>query len=239
MHLTAPLAFFTSCGIECSARSDVRVLLLPVALPGVSAEQIKKFKLVYANFKLVLDLGAAEGEEEAQRGWPIGPDDFDVMIESRSFTNGADNTAVKTLYRTTSTNQLGGVTKLDFYGMPPPSVEEARRLGGCLNLCVNLEVLSLSNVGMSDESLRALLASLSVPALPKLGLDKLGQLYLQKNKIEDAGMRALASAIAAGAFPTIPMIDVKDNPAGKKAQRAIDAAMRDYWESVRTNKRYN
>ena len=120
------------------------------------------------SFKLVLDLGAAEGEEAAQRGWPVGPDDFDVMIEARSFTNGADKVAVKTLYRTTSTNQLGGVTKLDFDGMAAPSVEEARRLGGCLNLCVNLEKLELNEVGMSDESLRALLASLSEHALPKL-----------------------------------------------------------------------
>ena len=196
------------------------VCALPVALPGVSAEQIKKFKLYYAEFKLVLDLGAAEGEEAAQRGWPVGPDDFDVMIEARSFTNGSDKVAVKTLYRTTSTNQLGGITKLEFEEMAAPSVEEARRLGGCLNLCVNLEKLDLQRVGMSDESFRALLASLSKHALPKLG-----ELYLSSNEIEDAGMRALESAIAGGAFPALRYIGVGDNPAGEEAQKAVYAAL--------------
>ena len=172
------------------------------------------------SFKLVLDLGAAEGEEEAQRGWPVGPDDFDVMIEARSFTNGADKAAVKTLYRKTSTNQLGGVTQLDFDGMAAPSVEEARRLGGCLNLCVNLQRLFLSWVGMSDESFRALLASLSEHALPKLET-----LFLHSNKIEDAGMRALESAIAGGAFPALGRIYVYDNPAGEEAQKAVEAAL--------------
>ena len=191
-----------------------------MALPGVSAEQIKKFHLIVCKFKLVLDLGAAEGEEAAQRGWPIGPDDFDVMIEARSFTNGSDKKAVKTLYRTTSTNQLGGVTKLDFQKMAAPSVEEARRLGGCLNLCVNLKKLDLDRVGMSDEILQALLASLSEHALPKLE-----SLLLHNNKIEDAGMRALESAIAGGAFPALRDIYVGYNPAGKEAQEAVEAAL--------------
>ena len=179
------------------------------------------FMLLYANFTLVLDLGAAEGEEAKQRGWPVGPDDFDVMIEARSFTNGSDKDAVKTLYRKTSTNQLGGVTKLNFNRMAAPSVEEARRLGGCLNLCVNLEKLWLSSVGMSDESFRALLASLSEHALPKLE-----KLWLTYNKIEDAGMRALESAIAGGAFPALKEIWVGNNPAGKEAQKAVEDALR-------------
>ena len=168
----------------------------------------------------MLDLGAAEGEEAAQRGWPVGPDDFDVMIETRSFTNGSDKAAVRTLYRKTSTSQLGGVTKLNFARMAAPSVEEARRLGGCLNLCVNLEELYLYEVGMSDESFRALLASLSEHALPKLET-----LYLGSNKIEDGGMRALESAIAGGAFPALVNSDVRDNPAGEEAQKAVVAAL--------------
>ena len=143
------------------------------------------------------------------------------MIESRSFTNGSDKAAVKTLYRTTSTNQLGGVTKLDFHKMAAPSVEEARRLGGCLNLCVNLKWLWLSNVGMSDEILRALLASLSEHALPKLE-----ELNLFNNEIEDAGMRALESAIAGGAFPALGCIHVYSNPAGKEARKAVKDSLK-------------
>jgi hypothetical protein len=120
-----------------------------------SAEQIKKFYLEYAKWKLVLDLGASR-DAAAARGWPIGPDDFDMLIESKTFTNGADRVAVKALFRKMSINQLGGITALDFDGMSPPSVEGARRLGGCLNLCGNLNHLDLGRVGMSDEACKAL-----------------------------------------------------------------------------------
>jgi len=197
---------------------------------GASSEQIKRFDLSESRQRLVLDLGAAEGEWEAQRGWPIGPDDFDVMMETRSFTNGSDKEAVKALYRKTCTNQFGGIKEIEFRGMVELGVEEARRLGGCLNLCVNLESLGLRELGMSDESLQALLASLSVNALPKLQ-----HLKLQYNKIEDAGMLALASAIAGGAFPALmPMrkgatrsrIELFENPAGEEAVLAVVNALK-------------
>ena len=57
--------------------------------------QIKKFFLLNAKWKLVLNLGAGEDEDAVkQRRWPISPDDFDTMIESRKFTNGADKDEV-------------------------------------------------------------------------------------------------------------------------------------------------
>eukprot|EP00966_Prymnesium_polylepis_P112754 2607886-Prymnesium_polylepis.1 len=56
-----------------------------------SAEQIKKAHLFHAQWKLVLDLGAAEADVQgAARNWPVGPDDFDVLTEAKKFTNGAD-----------------------------------------------------------------------------------------------------------------------------------------------------
>ena len=87
-----------------------------------SAEQIKKVYLVDAKWKLVLDLGAEEAEKA--RNWPIGPDDFNTLIETKKFTNGADQDAVKKLYQKMSINQLGGIKMLDFTGIAPPTAED-------------------------------------------------------------------------------------------------------------------
>jgi len=114
-----------------------------------SAEQIKKFYLGRAKWKLVLDLGVAS-EQQQQRGWPVGPDDFDALVEGKKFTNGSDLGAVKALYRKMSIGQLGSIQKLSFAGMPPMSVEDGRRLGGSLALCGRLEGLFLSGTGMGD-----------------------------------------------------------------------------------------
>ena len=73
-----------------------------------SAEQIKKFYLHHAKWKLVLDLGVAS-EQQQQRGWPVGPDDFDALVEGKKFTNGSDLGAVKALYRKMSIGQLGSI----------------------------------------------------------------------------------------------------------------------------------
>ena len=65
----------------------------------------------HAEWKLVLDLGA-EGDSAEARNWPVGPDNFDAMIKSKTFTNGSDKDAVKALFRKMSINQLGGIEKL-------------------------------------------------------------------------------------------------------------------------------
>ena len=131
-----------------------------------SAEQIKKFFLFDATWKLVLDLG--DGQSATQRNWPIGPDHFDALVETKKFTNGSDKEAVKALFRKMSSNQLGGIEKLDFDGMQSPSVEDARRLGGCLNLCANLKDLDLMRVGMSDEACTTMFSTLASGSLARL-----------------------------------------------------------------------
>ena len=102
-----------------------------------SSEQIKKVYRYHAQWPAVMDLGggrreAPDDEQEEERAvgrrWPVGPDTFDNMIASRSFTNGADAEAVKTLFRDMSRAQLGGVDELFFTGMPPPSREDAAGL---------------------------------------------------------------------------------------------------------------
>ena len=117
-----------------------------------SAEQIKKAWRSVAKWDILLDLGAAVGEQGRTRAWPIGPDDFDIMIENKLFTNGADCDHVKRLYRKMSIKQLGGVRELDFVNMRDPSVEEAQRLGRCLNLCTNLESVTFHD-GVNMECL--------------------------------------------------------------------------------------
>jgi hypothetical protein len=84
---------------------------------------------------LVLDIGmSSAGEQAAARRWPVGPDDFDKLIETKQFTNGADKGAVTELYRKMSMKQLGGIKVLRFGGIAVPSVEDAQSLGRCLNL---------------------------------------------------------------------------------------------------------
>jgi len=86
---------------------------------GGSAEQIKKVYLWDAKWNLVLDLGTGTTEAKAAgRRWPVGPDDFEALIETKKFTNGADKGAVTSLYRKMSVNQLGSIEELDFDGMP-------------------------------------------------------------------------------------------------------------------------
>ena len=153
-----------------------------------SAEQIKKVYLYEAKWKLVLDLG--KPDDEKQRNWPVGPDDFDSMIKTKKFTNGADEAEVKKLFRKMSINQLGGIKMLDFTGIAAPSVEDAQRLGGCLNLCNHLEKLDLSSVGLSDDACKGMFSSLAIGAMANVTF-----LDLSVNQIGDNGMAAFAQAI--------------------------------------------
>ena len=91
-----------------------------------------------------------------QRNWPVGPVDFDTLIDTKQFTNGADRDAVKKLFRKMSEQQLGGIEELDFDGMRPLTQETVRRLAGCLNLCVRLKQLDLQRTGLDDECSAAL-----------------------------------------------------------------------------------
>ena len=139
-----------------------------------------------------------------------------MLIESKTFTNGADRVAVKALFRKMSINQLGGITALDFDGMSPPSVEGARRLGGCLNLSGNLNSLDLRQVGMSDEACKALFSTLSNGAL-----DKLTFLRLDNNAIGDSGIEALADALSKGALPALQILVLGGNNIGDAGLTAL------------------
>ena len=138
-----------------------------------SAEQIKKVYLYKAKWKLVLDLGASDKSDEAAkaRKWPHSPEDFDQLIGAKKFTNGADQETVKKLFRKMSTNQLGYIQLLDFEGIAKPTVEDAKRLGRCLNLCKRLNTLDLRGVGMDGETCKAMLSTLTTAQFKELKCD--------------------------------------------------------------------
>ena len=73
-----------------------------------------------------VDLSAKRGSVASSRQVPYCPDAFAALLEEKEFTNGSDKAAVKALYRKMSAAQLGGIKMLDFDGMQPPSVAEAR-----------------------------------------------------------------------------------------------------------------
>ncbi|CAK0813497.1 unnamed protein product, partial [Prorocentrum cordatum] len=137
-----------------------------------SAEQIKQVYRWEAEWSAVADLGQEARAKAAGRRWLVGPDEFDRLIEDRSFTNGADREAVKALFRRMSRAQLGGVTRLDFDGMPPPTPEQAAGLASCLRLCARLQKLDLRGCQIGDGGARALAGAL--PSLPGLQEPRLG-----------------------------------------------------------------
>ncbi|CAK0809093.1 unnamed protein product, partial [Prorocentrum cordatum] len=136
-----------------------------------SAEQIKQVWRWEAKWTAVADLGQGARAKAAGRRWPVGPDEFDRLIEDMHFTNGADKEAVKALFRRMSRAQLGGVTTLVFTGMPPPTPEQAAGLASCLRLCARLQELNLTACQIGDGGARALAGALpSLPGLQELRL---------------------------------------------------------------------
>ncbi|CAK0884234.1 unnamed protein product [Prorocentrum cordatum] len=182
-----------------------------------SAEQIKQVFRYDAHWNAVADLGQGLGATKAGRGWPLGPDEFDRLIEDRSFTNGADREAVKALFRRMSRAQLGGVTTLDFDGMPPPTPEQAAGLAGCLRLCARLEELDLGNCRIGPAGARALAGAL--PSMPRLEA-----LDLPRHDIGDDGAQALAGALPS--MTGLKELVLGGNGIGNGGAQALAGALR-------------
>ena len=118
----------------------------------------------------VVDVYRDEGrtEEHDTRRWPIGPDDFEVLIKEKIFTNGADAAVVAALYRKMSSTQLRSTKKLNFYGMRMGTVSDAQRLGRCLNLCRRLVILDLTATGLRPDKCKELFSAMSAEAHVKI-----------------------------------------------------------------------
>ncbi|CAK0846032.1 unnamed protein product, partial [Prorocentrum cordatum] len=181
-----------------------------------SAEQIKKVYRIEAKWDAVADLGGGAGVTKAGRRWPVGPDEFDRLIKDKSFTNGADREAVKALFRRMSRAQLGGVTILDFDGMPPPTPAQVAGLAGCLRLCARLEELDLNKCNIGDDGAQAL-----AKALPSMGA--LQVLGLASNGIGDDGAQALAKALPS--MPGLQYLDLSSNGIGDDGAQALAKAL--------------
>ncbi|CAK0810244.1 unnamed protein product, partial [Prorocentrum cordatum] len=181
-----------------------------------SAEQIKNVGRHGALWSAVADLGQGAGAPAAGRRWPVGPDEFDQLIEGKTFTNGADREAVKTLFRRMSRAQLGGVTKLDLRGLPPASPGQAAGLGACLRLCARLEELFLCGCKIGPAGCEAL-----ARALPSVR--RLQRLCLSNNGIGGAGAEALARALPSA--PCLEGLDLPNNGIGGAGAEALALAL--------------
>lgn len=191
------------------------------------AELIKEQHLDYAEWRLVqvlLQLSESRKEwafaaaarratsrrrssvdpRRLKRRWPVGPDDFEALVQQKTFTNGSDAEVVTALYRQLSTEILGGARTLDFEGMPPPSDADGARLGRCLNLCTRCVSLDLQSIRMGDACSVALFSALDADALPALT-----NAQCNDNDIGDAGMAALAAAFTRGAMPALRRLHKK------------------------------
>ena len=171
------------------------------------------------------------------------------MIRTQAFPDEGDVAVVQNLFRKLRVRQLGGAKRLKFDStMPPPSVEDGRRLGHCLNACVNCEKLGLADVGMGDEAAKMLFSALGHGSLEKLteltlfnnsigddgcaalarsavdgAMPKLTHLGLASNLIKERGARALAAAIADGALPSLEELSIGDNAFSDAARAEISA----------------
>ena len=82
---------------------------------------------------------------------------------------------------------------------------------GFLRLMGEASMLSYASLGWGDEEMVQLAASVAY-AHTRGALPLLRELYLYSNAIGDAGVTALAGAIANGALPTIKTVYVSGNP---------------------------
>jgi len=92
------------------------------------------------------------------RGPPLSPADFDVVIDGKAFTNGADVATVKGLYRQTATAILSSTPILDFSNLSW-GTRDWSRLGAALPLCLQLRALCLVRM----EGMHSTLATAELP----------------------------------------------------------------------------
>jgi len=181
-----------------------------------STEQIKNVYRHVAKWSAVADLGQGAGARAAGRKWPVGPDEFDRLIEGKTFTNGSDRETVKQIFRRMSRVQLGSVTELAFDGMKGPlSPDEAAGLGGCLRLCARLERLNMSDCEIGPAGGEALAA-----ALPSL--TALQHLVLDNNALGEVGGQAIAAVLPS--LPALRVLILQGNDIGEGV-KAIGAVL--------------
>ena len=156
---------------------------------------------------MLYDVGTGD---EAARAAPLHPQQVAELLAAKKFTSPkADLPLVLRLYNETIISVLGGATKLTFSlagWQPRDGVNFAR----VLPYCAEVEVISMANNPIGDEGCAAIAeAATRAGALPKLKW-----MSVVGAEIGDAGCRALAAAVRAGALPQLETMDFHVDQAG-------------------------
>jgi hypothetical protein len=133
-------------------------------------------------FEAVQDLGS-KGRKP-----PLSPDEFNVLVKSKHFTNGADlDNVVLPKYEQTFREVISDAERLDYMGLSWGDAE-ATTLAAAVPFCQNLKMIHLYNNDIGDDGVGQLAAAF--PKCPKLELIELGG-----NNIHDKGTQQLALAL--------------------------------------------
>jgi hypothetical protein len=161
----------------------------------------------------------SSGDAGASRQVPFSPVHFAELLESKTFTNGADREIVATLYARVASAVLASTKELVW-----DNVEVTRgdgvKLTATLELCTHVERLSMRVMGLTDSELVALCGVLNFGTLPMLR-----EIALHDNKLGDEGVSALAAALHRGAMPALSGLALIRNPGvGPVGRATLNAA---------------
>lgn len=102
---------------------------------------------------------------------PLAPTQFNAVIRSKVFTNGADVDVVQRIYKNAYDNMIGTAARLDFSSLSWTDAD-MESLATVLDDCRHLRVLALSDQDITDRGMESLMASLkNVTTLEELRLN--------------------------------------------------------------------
>ena len=144
---------------------------------------------------------------KCKRFAPLTPDGMHTLLMEKKFTNGADREVVVKLYTNVAERCIYPAKELDYYGMSFGD-EEMKVLCEWFPKCEEVKRLVLQSNAFTATGWDLLAEVVGREgAMPKLKT-----LYLERNRIGEAGMAALASAVRGGALPSCKTIYLGGNP---------------------------
>ena len=192
---------------------------------------------------LLLDLSQLTGAEcdimdmmktsSARQPPPLTPTAFaeklrdGVSSKRIAFTNGGDVDVVAEIYQRAFTTEFGSTRRLCFQHRAW-SEAQGEAFAAALRYALSdgglkhVEALELENNRIGDQSIIALVDACQGDNV----MPRCAYIYLDRNDIGDAGMRALASAIERNTWPLLEKVTVDRNPrASSEARETVDAAL--------------
>ena len=152
---------------------------------------------------------------------PLTPEQFDEEVSKRAFTNGKDDKPlVQKLYKDECASRLGSASSITYASLGWGDVE-ALQLADVLasGATPQLAVFDLHDNKFHDKGIKALAAAFATPDV----LPNLESLDLRSCRIGEAGMKAIAEAITAGALPKLRHCFLGGNPG---TQHSVVAALK-------------